>query len=228
MTGVGRKLPLVQAPCVIASNDVWDVSITPVDYESANAHLAKYMVKYPGDQVTELVAGKRDPNRGFTSVILGKFVSMAEGVGNCRFLDQLGFAAGAFWNCDAGTAIARKARDIRGRLSEAVSQLPDSGKGAVHVALETLDGANVEAERFGRIMNSLFQFDARGKDLRWVYCHLLQSYAPPDDCWIIDETVYHFGRSENAGVEPIVARSAVIPESAESDDAGFHWLRPPP
>jgi len=156
---------------------------------------------------------------------------MGDGPGNNVFLDELSFAVGAFWNCDAERSTERKARDIRRHLAEAVRQLPDGERGVVHIGLETLDGQIVEAERYARIVNTVRSFDARGKDLRWVYCHLFQSYAPPHDCWIIDETVYYFGRSDQADCEPIARRSAVVREDeSNSDNPGVsvHWLRPTP
>lgn len=231
VTELCGKLALVQAPCIVISNDIWEVVIAPVDYAAAKGHLSKYAVKYPSDQIVELVGGRREPNRGFTAAIEGRFVRMGEGHGNNRFLDDLSYAIGAFWSCDAERAIERKARDIRRHLAEAVRQLPEAKRGVVHIGLETLDGQIVEAERYRRIVNSVRQFDSRTKDLRWVYCHLFQSYAPPYDCWIIDETVYYFGRSDQSGLEPITIRSAIVPEDETTGDdsnVSVHWLRPPP
>lgn len=231
VTELCGKLALVQPPCVVISNEIWEVSASPVDYATARDHLSKYSVKYPSDQIVELIGSRREPNRGFSSAIEGQFVRIGEGHGNNYFLDELSFAIGAFWSCDATRSIECKARDIRRHLAEAVRQLPDGERGVVHIGLETLDGQIVEAERYGRIVNTIQQFDARGKDLRWVYCHLFQSYAPPSNCWIIDETVYYFGRADQAGQEPISKLSAII-EEHETDhnnpDVSVHWVRPPP
>jgi len=231
VTELCGKLALVQAPCTVISNDIWEVAIAPVDYTAAKTHLAKYKVKYPSDQIVELVGGHREPNRGFTAAIEGQFVRIGEGPGNNRFLDELSYAIGAFWSCDAERSIERKARDIRKRLAEAVRQLPEATPGVVHIGLETLDGQIVELERYRRIVNSVQQFDSKNKDLRWIYCHLFQSYAPPHDCWIIDETVYYFSRSDQSGLEPITMRSAIITKdeiSYDASDVSVHWLRTPP
>jgi hypothetical protein len=232
MTELAGKLELVQPPCCVQSNETWEVSVQPVDYRAAHEHLRRYSVKYPSDQLNELIGGHRDPNRGFTAAVKGDIVRIGDGPGSNYFLDELVFAIGAYWSCDAGRAIERKARDIRRHLAEAVEQLPETGKGVVHIGLETLDGAIVEAERYARIVSSMYRFDARDKDLRWVYCHLFQSYAPPEQCWVIDETVYFFGRSGRDRDEPIRHRPAVVPEDASDDDpgadSGAHWLRPPP
>jgi hypothetical protein len=231
LTELSGKLRFVQPPCVLISNDTWEVSIHPVDYRAAREHLSKYDVKYPSDQIVELIGGRREPNRGFSSAIEGHFVRHGKGTGNNRFLNELYFAVGAFWSCDADQAVERKARDIRRQLADAVNQLPESGKGVVHIGLETLDGAIVEAERYGKIISSLGIFDPLNRDLRWVYCHLFQSYAPPYDCWIIDETVYAFCLDKPAQ-EPLSARSAIVlsQKSGDSEDGelSVHWLRPAP
>ena len=221
------KLPLVQLPCQVISNDVWEVSARAVDYNSVNAHLAEYSVKYPSDQINELIGGYIDPNRGFTALVLGKFVRAGHCGGNNRFLDELEFAAGACWICTAEKAIQRKARDIRGRLANAIRQLPDGENCAVHLALETLDGVAVEKERFRKIFQSVRNFDKEDKDLRWVYCHLFQSYAPPDALWVIDETIHYFGDNSDYGKEPLSHRHAILPTESDLLE-GAHWEYEPP
>jgi hypothetical protein len=220
------KLRLVQLPCDVIANETWSVRARPVDYKTAREHLAKYLVRYPSDQISELIGGKRDPNLGFTALIEGRFERMGEGAGKSNFLDELTFAAGAYWTCDAPSAIDRKARDIRRHLSASVSQLPDSGKCAIHVGLETLEGAAVETARLLRILETVATFDTAGKDLRWIYCHQFQSYAPPDEAWVIDETVHPFGLKDG-GPEPLNWNALVIPEGGDFQD-GVHWLRKPP
>ena len=91
------KLPLVASyPSHIISNDVWDVRVSRATLEQANRYLKDSCVKWPSDQLIELIAGRRDPNRGFTCVIRGKLVSMGSGRGSNRFIDSMNFAAGAF------------------------------------------------------------------------------------------------------------------------------------
>ena len=107
----------------------------------------------------------------------------------------------------------------------AIDQLPTSGRGVIHVGLETPDGEYVEAERFGRIISTVTAFDAKGKDLRWVYIHLYESYSPPDTSWFFDETIYKFGATQADNPEPISRPCTVV-----SDDGGpgMHWMRDAP
>jgi len=64
VTELCGKLRLVQPPCCIISNEIWEVSAARVNYAAAREHLSKYSVKYPSDQIVELIGGRRDPNRG--------------------------------------------------------------------------------------------------------------------------------------------------------------------
>jgi hypothetical protein len=220
------KIRFVHQACKVVSNEVWDVDVWQVDLPHIHEHLEKYSVRYPSDQLHELIGGHRDPNKGFTAIVKGRVERLGEGRGNNRFLDELEFAAGAFRSCDAPRAIEQKARDIRHHLADAVRQLPDNAKGAVHVGLETLDGAIVEEERYRRITQSVYKFDARGKNLEWVYCHLFQAYSPPEEMWVMDETVYYFGRTPGSK-QPLRKKSAVVPDDGDSP-GGVHWQKPPP
>ena len=208
-------------------NEIWSVSVDFIDFSKAKSHLEKYCVKYPSDQLNELIAGRRDPNRGFTCSVLGKSVRIGEGSGNNQYLKELAFAVGAFWNCDAERAIESKARDIRAHLASAVQQLPESSNIVIHIGLETLDGCLVEAERYSRIVRTVQRFDSNGKKLEWVYCHLFQSYSPPDRDWVFDETVYYFNKKESRLDEPLTFRSMIVPDDGKSTD-GAHWLRDTP
>lgn len=225
--GLKGKLKLVVVPGIIVSNETWTVGVSFVDLQSARAHLKNNYVKQPSDQLNLLIGGHRDPNRGFTSIVEGKVVRLGQGIGNNRFLDEMRFAAGAYWHCDAERSIEKKARDIRKHLAEALVQLPDGERCAVHIGLETLDGLPVEAERYSRICNTVFTFDALGKDLRWVYCHLFQSYAPPEQAWVFDETVYHFSNDRYVDAEPLQHRAVVAPDDGDWRP-GAHWLLSPP
>lgn len=227
MEQLGGKLRSLSLPCSIISNDTWEVKAKRVDYRRVRDHLRRYRFRLPSDQLQELVAGYRNPRRGFSFSVEGDLVRLGGSSGKNRFLDDLSFAACSFWSCDAPQAVRRKARDVRRQLARAVDQFPSDGKCAVHVGLETVDGPLVEKERLDRIVHSVFDFDDLGKDLRWVYCHLFESYAPPDQAFVIDETVIHFGSRSSGGVEPIGSRPAVLPDGTTFSE-GVHWRRDPP
>lgn len=222
---VSERLDSLELPALIVDDGTWTVAARAVDYGKARRHLQKYLVKFPGDQANELIGGYRDPNRGFTCAVMGRFRRMGEGQGNNHFLDELGFAIGAFWSCDAPEVVERKARDIRRHVARAIEQLPSEGNTAVHVALETMDGAIVEQARHARIVGSMLTFDTLRRPVPWVYCHMLQSYSPPDTAWVIDETDLHFGPHAQS---PLDEKAILVPPEQADSAEGFHWMRNPP
>lgn len=222
------KLKLIHGSCHLISNDTWDVHVGFVDYDRINKHFDQYYVKQYSRQMMELVGGKWERGKGFTFVANTTNVRIGPGeVGN-EYVDRLHFAAGAYWHCDAARAYEKKARDIRSHLADAVNQLPASGRGAVHIGVETMDGELVEAERYERIVNTVSKFDALGKDLRWVFCHLFESYAPPEKPWYIDETVYWFGTGPSPGLLPLARPISTVVPDEEGHRPGVHWLRAAP
>ena len=214
------KLYLVQPPVSLVSNDTVDIIVAPVDYVAANRHLDQYWVRCPSDQLDELVGGRRDPNRGFSAVVAGNF----EQFDRAAFLDHLSFATGAFWYCDAPAAVRAKARHVRSRLAKAIDQLPDKGKGAVHIGIETIDGAMVEEARSVRNRRSISTMHAGLKDLRWVNCHLLQFYAPPRGSWVVDETPEYFGTQPTHPLRSV----SIFPSDDPPVPGGRHWRKAPP
>ena len=215
------KLPLMVPPCTLISNREWTVQVRRVDMDRIRAHLSKSFVKQPSDQLQELVIGRRVRQGGTTCVFYGQGGTLGPPTGTNRVMQSIEFAAGAIWDCDAPRSIEIKARDIRSHLADAVEQLPENVPAAVHVGLETLDGWPVEQERFERIMGTVGIFDARGKKLHWIYCHLFQPYSPPEKAWEFDETVYFFQSGDCTGPPPLKEYSMIVPHEFGRD--GVHW-----
>ncbi|MCK9397404.1 MAG: hypothetical protein M0Q44_17670 [Methylobacter sp.] len=222
------KLPLLSSRCIVVSDERWQVSFDTVDFNRAEAYFDKnFCVKNPSSQLCELVAGYYDPNRGFTCVTLGQSGRFGEIRANNQYFTSMDFAAGAFWYCDAEKSIDRKARDITDHLANAVKKLPEDKKSIIHVGVETLDGVLVEKKRYERIFNKVTNFDNSGKDLRWVYCHLFQSYAPPTQDWVFDETVSHFSHVDFETASPLTDNGVMACDQDIPVD-GMHWLRNTP
>lgn len=229
------KLRFVTGPCHLISNATWDVRVKPVDFEKIRNHLADQYVKCHSRQLQELVGGSWERKKGFTFVMLSSNVRIGSDTGINQYVEDIDWTAGAYWHCDTERATEAKARDIRGHLADAVEQLPSAGRGIIHVGIETPDGEEVEAERYNRIVDTVMQFNAKGKDLRWIYTHLYESYSPPNKAWVSDETVYTFGVNENVNPEPIANHSAVVTADEESGITPWadgppdvHWLREAP
>ncbi|MEE7626564.1 hypothetical protein V3O24_10355 [Methylobacter sp. Wu8] len=220
------KLPFLSSQCIVISNEQLQISFDTVNFDKAREHLERFSVKMGSSQLCELIAGYRNPNRGFTHVVLGGTEYSGDGRSNNKYLTTMDFAAGAFWHCDAEKSIDKKARDTRKRLVEGFDQLPKDRKSVVHVGLETLDGVLVEKKRYERIFNTVMNFDNQGKDLRWIYCHSFQSYSPPEQTWFYDETVSYFNHTEFTE-QPLEYMGVMVTEKDISID-GVHWLRDVP
>jgi len=220
------KLKFVVVPGILIFNKIWTVKVDFVDFNKVQSHLSKNYVKYPSDQFKDLIAGERRPNDNFTCIMDGSFVRVGEGSVNNQYIDKINLAVGVFWACDSENAIYKKAKDIKKRLSEAVNQIPKNESSVVHIGIETIDGQDVEKERFIKILNTVETFDFNGKDLKWIYCHLFQAYAPPDKAWVHDETIYYFNNITEKH-QPLRFNHMITPEEHVSDD-GVHWLKDPP
>ena len=84
----------------------------------------------------------------------------------------------------------------------------------------------VEETRFVRNRLNVSTIDPRGKDLRWVYCHLFQFYSPPRDFWVVDETVSYFG-TDAGSIQPLSSHRIFSSDEPRPED-GVHWRKPVP
>ena len=105
--------------------------------------------------------------------------------------------------------------------------MPKDKKSVIHVGLETLDGVLVENKRYEKIFNTVMNFDNHGKDLRWIYCHSFQSYSPPEQDWVFDETVSYFTHSSFYDKQPLKYTGVMVTDKDVSLN-GVHWLRDTP
>lgn len=226
-TKLSIKIPLASQPMHLISNDTWDVHIDFVNYEQVNEHLEKWDVKYPSPQLYYLIAGKKIDTAGFTCGMLTRFKHRGTGTGNGQYVDAIDKAYGVSWSCDAEDSLAAKARDIKKHLAEACSQFPDNEEAVIHIGLETVDGGEVEDERMNKIIKTVNLFDSRDKKIKWIYCHFFQSYAPPEETWVFDETVSKFADYAELPVEPIKNYFAVLPPDVEGED-DVHWHKASP
>lgn len=222
-----NKLKLVTGPTHLISDDIWDVGVNLVDFNRVKRHLDDQYVKTHSRQLQELLGGSWDRKKGFTHIMKATNVRMGGDRGINQYVEDIAWAAGAYWHCDAERSKEAKARDIRPHLSDAVEQLPASGRGVIHVGIETPDGEDVEEERLRRIVHTTSIFDALGKDLRWVYCHLYESHAPPTTSWVIDETVIKIAANKSPNPEPISMHMSIQPSDMGTDNS-VHWLREAP
>lgn len=221
------KLPFIKEEGILFSNEIWDVSVSFVDFDAIDRHLEKFFVKEFSPQVQYLIAGKKDFSSGFSCGVLGQYIHYGQGAAIGRYITHIEKAYGAYWQCDAPKSINLKAKDIKRQLKSATEQLSDGVNAAIHVGIETVDGPEVEKLRFDKIFNTIGDFNPGSKYLRRIYCNFFQSYAPPESCWVIDETSNWHSVDLDGEYFPLKRKFLFLPEEA-SDKESLHWLRPQP
>jgi hypothetical protein len=209
---------------VVADDADVTISAKPLELERIQAHIKTHHVKYPSSFFNQLLSGEHR-KEAFSSIFEARMAHFEGGNVLNKYVDELRYAACAYWRCDAPRAVEAKARDIRGHLAEAFDQIPDRQLGIVHIGIEANEGLDVEKERVERIFRTVMGFDARGKLVEWVYVHFFESESPPDEDWAIEETTSSFGAND-AHVPRLEQRSLVVPEEA-ARQPGFPWGKPP-
>jgi hypothetical protein len=180
-------------PGTIIDSDTMTVTLRPVDLGPMQTELERVNLKTNGTRFNYLLFGEYDPARGYHSLFLGD-------LDECHplFVKKVTFASGLVWSCDAPRALARKARDTRNRVWDAIDQLPRDADGIVHVAVESYDGPVVEWIRNAKINKALSALRDR-KQLRFVHIHLLSFESPPDEAWAVEESVFSTSFAPGAG-----------------------------
>lgn len=178
------------------------------------AALATSSWMHPGPKYNNLLLGSY---RRYESLLLAHKVKFSP---NPHFIDAIDQAVALRWTSASEAAIAKKARDVIGKLVEANEQLPPDRPGIVHIGFEALGGDAFEQHRFEKIKASVSAFDTRGKPLDYVFCHYFSPEASVDEAWAIDETTHY--HKKRPGPLPLRQLSLVPPEDVPFD-AGVHW-----
>jgi len=171
-------------PGVIIDSPEMTVTVREVDMGPLRNELEQVNLKTNGSRLLSLLFGHYSPALGYRTFFFGRFDKRYP-----LFLESVEFAAGVTWSCDAPRGIARRARDVRRRLWDALEQLPDAAPGVIHIAVESYEGPVVERLRNEKITRSISGL-RNTKDLRLVHVHLLSFETPPDESWALEETVF--------------------------------------
>lgn len=219
-----HKIPLVDKPGKLISNNEVDINVEFVNIERIKNHLAKFCVKDVSPQLLDLIANRKVDHAGFTSGILGNFFRLGDGEANNLYISHIEKAFGIHWLCDAEQAIDSKARDIKKHLTDAIEQFNLDSKAVIHIGMETFDGPEVEKKRFRKISKTLESLKPNETNLRWIYYHFFQSYSRSNETWIFDETV-DIATSSVISIPPIKNPFLVIPEDVNTLTNISHWNR---
>lgn len=218
---IKSALPIARETCLCDSQQatVW---ARLIDQERVRSHLKDHYVKANSPSVSALLGHDWAPlNSQTTFVHAVKYVQVED----CdspllgMYIDEIRWACGVTREVDAELSVDRKARDVKSLLADAVKQVPDNEPSVIHIAVETLDGTEVERRRTEKVMQSIPLLLAK-KPIQAVRLHRLNSNQTTDRLFLFDETVEKFN-APGASVESLPP-VAVIPARAELR-AGAHW-----
>lgn len=168
-----------------------------------------------GTRLHQLLAGRYIRHANYNQVI--RF----QPAGSPRYISECDLAVLFRWQNSSQASISAKARDVMRKLVEAHDQLPADMDSIVHIGFEAVEGDEVEKARFEKILASTGRFDAKGKPLRYVYCHYFVPESPPDEAWAFDETV-QWRRITGELPRPLNEPFLVLPDGGPVR-SGVHW-----
>ena len=190
-------------------------SIGTLDLRPLQAVLSKDLVLGSSHRILELLTGRYVRNARYRTLLR---TMPGE---NPRYVDACNLAIVLNWESLSEGALDSKARDIRKKLSDATSQLPDGRPCVVHIGFEAVDGDRVERLRYDKILATARQFDPGEKQLEYIYCHYFVPESPPDECWAFDETTQWC--PVHATQERPLGKCFLVLPSGATDRAGPHW-----
>ncbi|SOU05860.1 hypothetical protein [Xanthomonas arboricola] len=219
---LAESLPAGEGETIIYDGDEAKVEVRQIDRNAVAEHMSEFKVKMNSPALTTLLGGNWAPLDSAVSVAtLAKIDQVVDSPLEIlgAYADKISWASGITRYFTSARSIAGKARDVRKRLSDAVSQLPNNELSIVHIAYETLDGPDVEDLRFERIGKTLSKFTT-DKPLVGVRVHMLQSHQTVDQLWDMEESVSYWDRYPSLLHE--VPMQVVIDPNVEMR-VGRHW-----
>lgn len=185
-------------------------------------HLKTWQVKTNSPMLSHLLGGDWAPRN--SSVSMAHLVKLAY-VHGCdapvlgAYIQEMDWACGFTREFDSQISLEKKAKDITGLLTEAISQVPSDRPSVIHIAAETMEGTEVERLRTQKVMASIPAL-ALEKPVLGVRFHRFQANQVIDKLWEFDETVERFQVTGFPDDE--IPLCVVAPESTELKH-GAHW-----
>lgn len=215
-------LPIGEGESTIYDGPEAKIDARQIDRHAVAEHMRNFRVKMNSPALTTLLGADWAPLD--SAVSIATLAKIDQVVGSPldilgAYADNIAWASGITRQFLSPRSIAGKARDVRKRLSDAVTQLPDDELSVVHIAYETMDGPDVEDLRFERIGKTLQKFTT-DKPLLGVRVHMLQAHQTVDALWDMEESVAEWGLHPTLLSD--IPLQVVIDPSIEMR-AGRHW-----
>lgn len=208
----------------IVSNSQVDIDLTFINIPNIKNHLNNYFVKNNSPMLNYLIGNKPIDNKGFTCGVYANFLGLEKVKLIIYYISDISSAFGVFWSCDAKDALWAKARDIKSQVNSALQQFNSENTAVIHVGLETFDGPEVEMTRFEKIKETVENISPEDNKLRWIFCNFFQSYSPPDQDWVFDETVTTI-TPYIIPILPIETKLMIVSDDGDVSNDISHWDR---
>ena len=216
-----RNLPISGREQVIYSGPEATIHARVIDKYAVQQHFRDNKVKLHSPMLNHILGGDWAPMDSAVSLVHSVRVSEVAG---CEvfslgaWVDDIGWAAGFTRWFDSEASIDKKAKDVIYHIKEALEQLPTNTRSVVHVAAETMEGAEIEFKRTAKIYESIPEL-LKDKPLVSVRVHRIQSRQSIEHLWQIDESVDRFNGDI---LPPDVPLMVVQPEDGDLFNYG-HW-----
>lgn len=196
-------------------------SIGGLDMGPLTALLKTDDVALHSSRMMELLTGQYKRNAKVIQVL------HAEMGDNPLYVTECDQAIVLDWESHSPAAIDGKARDVLKRLSDGARQLPEDRPGVVHIGLEAVDGTEVEALRYEKVVKTISNFESGGKPLEYIYVNWFAPESPPNKSEAFDETCHWSGRRPGR-FRPLRDDMLVLAPDVGTRD-GVHWdgMTPP-
>lgn len=198
---------------------LWDDEVSfgamgELDLSCVQSALERDVLMPESSEFIQLLTGSYRRNDNHISVL------KIQHSGHPQYIMGLAQAVIVRWQCLSELSIEKKARDIVSKLAEANDQLPPGMPGVIHIGFEAVNGDEVEARRYEKILDSVRHFNPGAKQLEYVYVHYLAPESTPEEPWAIDETVQWNGIRPKG--KPLRHGCLVLPDEIEPR-VGVHW-----
>jgi hypothetical protein len=178
----------------ILENDQIKFQAVPLDMVKINKMLSDSATRPNSPQLIKVLAGDFDPHGNYTPLVSPSRIDTYNPDDELSILNEfyggLHLAFLAKWECIAKESIDRKAKDIKKTLSKAFEQIPENGKGIIHIGYETVMGPVVEVERHKKIQETVQSFGYGNKTIESIFCNTMQFLSNPDGFDCAETTIY--------------------------------------
>lgn len=217
-----QKLPLKNNTEIIYNGSEATIYARLIDKQLVQNHLRDHKIKQHSPILNKILGGDWAPMDSAVSIIHKIRTSQLIG---CEipalggYIDEINWAAGFTRWFESDASIDKKAKDVIHHIIEAVEQLPTDTPSIIHVAVETMEGADIERLRTQKIFASIPEMVV-DKPIAGIRVHRFQAHQTIEKLWEFDETVDSF----NGHQFPLdnIPKTVVVPENGVLQKVG-HW-----